>query len=223
MPLIEDAACALGSEVCVGGVWSRVGAPHGDVATFSFHPRKVITTGEGGALTCRDAAVDAEVRRLRQHGRAPGAAEHTAVGFNYRMTDIQAAIGRAQLTRLDEIVARRRVLAARYAAGLAGAVELPVEPDWARSNWQSYQVLLPDSADRDAVAADLKARGVDTRPGVECAHLEPAYAAEPDGWRAADALEVSETRRRRALILPLFPQLTDADQDRVIATLREAL
>ena len=131
LPVIEDAACAIGSDVLMGGTWQRVGRPHGDVACFSFHPRKVITTGDGGMLTTSNPEWDRQFRLWRQHGMtASDAARHGArevvfesyatLGFNYRMTDIQAAVGREQLKRLPLIVERRRFLAERYAELLAG-------------------------------------------------------------------------------------------------------
>src|SRR5262249_37567474 len=135
--------------------WEPIGRPHGDVACFSFHPRKVLSTGDGGMLTTRDAALDRQFRLLRQHGMdVSDAARHTSarviderymvLGFNYRLTDIQAAIGREQLKRLPEIVALRRARAARYHELLARipAVHRPAEPRWARTNWQSYAVRL---------------------------------------------------------------------------------
>jgi perosamine synthetase len=154
--LIEDAACAAGSQIRMDSGWNWIGKPRGRIACFSFHPRKVITTGEGGMLTTADAELDRKFRLLRQHGMSvPDTVRHgspqvifedyLAVGYNYRMTDIQAAVGRKQLTKLADIVARRRALASRYAE-LLGNIEglsLPFEPEWARSNWQSYCVRLP--------------------------------------------------------------------------------
>ena len=124
--LIEDAACAVGSQIRVNGKWEPIGKPHGQIACFSFHPRKVITTGEGGMLTTSDPEFDHKFRLCRQHGMSvPDTVRHGSpqvifeeyldVGFNYRMTDIQAAVGRKQLERLPELVSRRRALAARYA------------------------------------------------------------------------------------------------------------
>ena len=121
--VIEDAACAIGSEILWDGRWEKIGRPHGDVACFSFHPRKVISTGDGGMLTTRHPEWDQRFRLLRQHAMSvPDTVRHGSaqvifesypeVGFNYRMTDIQAAVGREQLKRLPEIVAERRVLAA---------------------------------------------------------------------------------------------------------------
>ena len=124
--LIEDAACAAGSQIRVNGQWERIGKPHGQIACFSFHPRKVITTGEGGMLTTSNPEFDHKFRLCRQHGMSvPDTVRHGSqqvifedylvVGFNYRMTDIQAAVGRKQLERLPDLVSRRRALAARYA------------------------------------------------------------------------------------------------------------
>src|SRR5262249_39028072 len=155
--LIEDAACAIGSQINVDGVWELVGKPRGSTACFSFHPRKVITTGEGGMLTTSDPDHDRNLRLWRQHGMdVPDTVRHSSprvifesyrfVGFNYRMTDVQAAVGRKQLERLPELVASRRAIASQYTE-LLGNLEgliLPFEPEWARSNWQSYCVRLPD-------------------------------------------------------------------------------
>src|SRR5262249_11044056 len=135
LPVVEDAACATGSELRIDGRWDRVGRPHGTIACFSFHPRKVVTTGDGGMLTTRDPALDAKFRLLRQHAMSvPDTVRHAArtvvfeeypeVGFNYRMTDIQAAVGVAQLQRLPEILRRRRELAARYDLALTGITGL---------------------------------------------------------------------------------------------------
>ena len=233
IPVIEDAACAIGSEIEWRGQWQRIGRPHADVACFSFHPRKVITTGDGGMLTTRDAALDARFRLLRQHGmNVPDIVRHTSpqvivedypvLGFNYRMTDIQAAVGREQLKRLPAIVARRRQLAARYHEQLAGraAVQLPVEPASARSNWQTYAVVLAAGIDQRAVMQQMLHAGVATRRGVMCAHREGAYP--PGTWRAAGALAVSERLQDTAVLLPLYHDMTPADQDAVVAALDAA-
>ncbi|MEO0495458.1 MAG: DegT/DnrJ/EryC1/StrS family aminotransferase, partial [Actinomycetota bacterium] len=153
LPVVEDAACAAGAELAVDGDWRRVGAPEGDVACFSFHPRKVMSTGDGGMLTARDPEIVATAKSLRQHGMTVNDRvrheaktvvfeEHPVIGFNYRLTDIQAAVGRVQLRRLPAIVARRRELAARYREALTdvAGVSAPFEPDWARSNYQSFCV-----------------------------------------------------------------------------------
>ncbi|MGE0747239.1 MAG: DegT/DnrJ/EryC1/StrS family aminotransferase [Rhodospirillales bacterium] len=227
--LIEDAACAAGSEILWQGGWQAIGRPHGDVACFSFHPRKLLTTGEGGMLTTARADWNAAFRRWRQHAMSvPDTARHAAsevvfesydeVGFNYRMTDMQAAVGREQIKRLPAIVARRRALADRYRTLLAGLdrVAAPVEPNWARSNWQSYCVRVT-GRDQRAVMQAMLDRGVATRRGVMCAHREPAYAA--GGWR----LPESERAQDEGILLPLYAQMTEAEQDRVVAALRAAI
>jgi dTDP-4-amino-4,6-dideoxygalactose transaminase len=231
LPLIEDAACAIGSEIRLDGAWAPIGAPVGDIACFSFHPRKVITTGEGGMLTTRNAQWDAEFRLLRQHGMSVSdrvrhnatrvvVEEYPVSGFNYRMSDVQAAIGRRQLSRLPGIVARRRELAQAYRRKLAGlrGLGLPTEPDWARSNWQSYCVRLPDGVDQTAVMQAMLDQGVATRRGVMCAHLEGAYAGEPTG-----PLPHCEAAHRRCILLPLFPDMTGEMQDAVVDALMKAL
>lgn len=231
LPVIEDAACAIGSEIRIGDRWTWVGAPHGDVACFSFHPRKVVTTGEGGMLTTARTDWDRRFRLLRQHGmNIPDSLRHQSLqvafenyevsGFNYRMTDIQAAIGRRQLRRLREILDRRRVLAASYARLLAHlpGVQPPIEPEWARSNWQSYCVRLPPNADQKRVMQRMLDAGVATRRGIMCSHLEEPYADV-----TFETLHHSEQAHRECILLPLYPDMGDEDQHRVVAALREAL
>jgi perosamine synthetase len=227
--VVEDAACAIGSTV--GGAPVGAGAL---LAAWSFHPRKVITTGEGGMVTTDDAAWAERLRRLREHGMNASAAQRHAsrtpvlesyleVGFNYRMTDIQAAVGLVQLGRLDAIVERRRALAARYDALLGAIPELrPVrDPAHGTTNFQSYWVL-PENGwpeGRDALLATLAEAGVSARRGIMAAHLEPAYQGHP-----AVPLPVTERITQDSLILPLFHTMTEAQQDRVVEVLRrEAL
>jgi dTDP-4-amino-4,6-dideoxygalactose transaminase len=234
IPVVEDAACATGSAIRWDGAWQPIGRPHGDVACFSFHPRKVITTGDGGMITTRHADWDRQYRLLRHHGMSvPDTVRHRAVeviresydivGYNYRLTDLQAAVGRAQLGRLDAIVERRRQLAARYLAALAvvPGLGLPVEPSWARTNWQSFPVRLPSAALQTLVMQTLLDEGIATRRGVMCSHRQPAYP--PGTWRAGGTLRNSEAAEDEAVLLPLHAELTDADQDRVSAALAGAL
>ncbi len=244
LPVIEDAACAIGSEIRVDGRWERIGRPHGDIACFSFHPRKVITTGDGGMLTTANPDYDRKFRLWRQHAMSvPDSVRHGSpkvifesypvLGYNYRMTDIQAAVGREQLKRLPGIIERRRALAARYRehAALMPGVRQPIEPEWARSNWQSYCVRLPETVSQLDVMQKLLDRGISTRRGVMCAHLEHAYEIEP--WASGDtdlpadlrrqALPESEAAQNHGLLLPLFVQLTDAEQDEVIAAVGDVV
>lgn len=244
LPVVEDAACAIGSEIRWQDAWARIGKPHGDVACFSFHPRKVITTGDGGMLTTADAGLDRLFRQLRNQGLfvAPEASpaagvavpDYSVVGINARLTDIQAAVGREQLKRLPWIVQRRRALAAGYTRELAAiqGLRTPAEPEWARSNWQSYCVGLPPHCAPERVAKLLLERGIATRPGVMCAHLETAYRpAAADSAPAApyriaagdpDGLPESERAQATSLMLPLYPQMTDEHQQRVIRALMQA-
>jgi len=248
LPVIEDAACAIGSEIRVGDRWERIGKPHGDIACFSFHPRKVITTGEGGMLTTRNPDWDQRFRLLRQHCMSvPDTMRHGSaqvifeaypdLGFNYRMTDIQAAVGCEQLKRLPEIIARRRELAVRYQALLAAipGLGVPMEPDWARSNWQSFCVRLPESQDQRRVMQSMLDAGVATRRGIMCSHREMAYAPArtwscghgpgdcPCAIGRCQRLKHSEEAQDRTIILPLFPQMSFEQQDQVVAALRGAL
>ena len=234
IPVVEDAACAIGSEIRWQGQWERLGRPHGDVACFSFHPRKLLSTGDGGMLTTRNADLDARFRLLRQHGMSvPDTVRHastrvvfeeyTVAGFNYRMTDIQAAIGRVQLSRLAEIVSRRRELAARYGQALqhVAGITPATEPEWARSNWQSYTVRLEPPLDQRRVMQRMLDEGVATRRGVMNAHREPAYP--PGSWRGSGPLTTGERLQETTIVLPLYHQMTPDEQDRVVASLKRAV
>ena len=232
LALIEDAACAAGSQVRVNGQWEWIGKPHGQIACFSFHPRKVITTGEGGMLTTSNSEFDHYFRLCRQHGMSvPDTVRHGSqqvifetyllVGFNYRMTDVQAAVGRKQLERLPDLVARRRSIAARYVE-LLGDVEglgLPVEPDWARSNWQSFCVRLPSRVDQKALMQRLLGQGIATRRGIMCTHREPPYAGE----KRRHNLRQSELAQNNSILLPIYSQMTEDDVGRVADALRREL
>jgi dTDP-4-amino-4,6-dideoxygalactose transaminase len=232
IPVVEDAACAVGSEIRWNDRWERIGHPRGLVACFSFHPRKLLSTGDGGMLTTADPDLERKFRLLRQHGmsvsdtvRHSSSAviqeEYPVLGYNYRMTDIQAAIGREQLTRLSGIVSRRRALAERYRERLANVagVSIPTEPEWARTNWQSYAVRV-DAGHRRRIMQRLLDAGIATRRGAMNVHLEAAYPAGT--WRAAGSLQESEAAQDAAIVLPLFHQLTEADQDRVVDELARA-
>lgn len=241
--LVEDAACAIGSTYR-GRRIGTVAADHpgGDVVAWSFHPRKVLTTGEGGALTVSDGAFAARLRTLRQHAMSVGSSERHAtgalvlpvydeVGWNYRMTDVQAAIGLVQLERLDAIIARRRALALRYAELLAGVerLTLPRDPVWGTTNYQSYVVCLAAPSRnatlrqvRDAVLDALLRAEVGARPGIMAAHHERAWAKAqtaplPHSDRWADG----------SIALPLFHTMGDDDQiavaDRLVAAISRAV
>jgi perosamine synthetase len=231
LPLVEDAACAIGSEILWEGEWQRIGRPHGDVACFSFHPRKVISTGDGGMITTRNADWDRQFRLLRQHAMSvPDTVRHGStqvifesypiVGYNYRMTDIQAAVGREQLKRLPEIVRERRQLAAQYREQLAAiaGLKLPSEPAWGRTNWQSYCVGLPGHAAQTAVMQHLLDAEISTRRGIMCSHREPAYS---DAARRVQ-LPFSEQAQDRGVLLPLFPGMSSDERGAVSRALAAA-
>ncbi len=231
LTLIEDAACAIGSTLD-----GRLIGAHSPFVAFSFHPRKVLTTGEGGMLTVRDPVVADRLRKLRQHAMSVSAvARHEAtgvvlptfqeVGYNYRMTDIQAAIGLVQLGKLDAIIARRRALAASYQAALAdlakaGALLLPVDPPWGRSNYQTFVIRLESGGQsrRDAVLAALIDDGIGAGPGIMAAHMQPAWSALARG-----PLPQTERWAASSIALPLYHTMTQQDQADVITALRAAL
>jgi dTDP-4-amino-4,6-dideoxygalactose transaminase len=225
--VIEDAACAAGA-VYRG----RPAGATAFLATFSFHPRKLLTTGEGGMIVTGDGDVAARLRRLREHGMNVGAAERHAsqqpvieqyleTGYNYRMTDVQAAIGLVQLGKLGRLIERRRELAARYAGLLADIPGLAMirDPGYGTTNYQSFWVLLPDDFPfgRDELLRRLADAGVSARRGIMAAHLEPAYAGQP-----CPPLPVTERITAGSLILPLFHEMTEEEQDRVVSVLRAA-
>jgi len=230
LKIIEDAACAIGSEYLWEGEWEKVGRCRGDAAVFSFHPRKVMSTGDGGMITTPHADWNKKFKLLRQHGMSvPDTVRHGSnqvifeshpvLGYNYRMTDIQAAVGREQLKRVPGMVERRREIAEAYRRELSSAhwIGLPHEPKWARTNWQSYTVRLPDHADQRAVMQKMLDAGISTRRGIMCAHREDCYRIT----RHSD-LPNSEWCQDRTIVLPLYPQMTSADIALVAATLKHA-
>jgi dTDP-4-amino-4,6-dideoxygalactose transaminase len=231
LAVIEDAACATGSEIRVESEWQKIGRPHGDVACFSFHPRKVLTTGDGGMLTTNDPERDRQFRLWRQHGMSVSdLSRHAArevitetypvIGYNYRLTDVQASIGRKQLDRLPDLIRGRRALAAAYGELLRDipGLELPSEPSWARSNWQSYCVRLPPGVPQLRVMQHMLDAGVATRRGIMCAHREAAYAQHPSPER----LRRSEQAQDCCILLPIYADMTAEDQHTVAAALRNA-
>jgi len=229
--VVEDAACAIGSEISINGQWQKIGRPIGDIVCFSFHPRKVMSTGDGGMLTTDNPKWDARFRLLRQHGMSvPDTVRHASpqvifeshpeIGYNYRMTDIQAAVGREQLKRMPDIIAARRRLAARYTKLLQDnlGIVTPHEPEWARSNFQSYSVKLPDRLDQRAVMQAMLDAKIATRRGIMCAHREACYAGSTHA-----SLKHSEAAQDHCIILPLYPQMTEQEQDTVVKELKSAV
>jgi dTDP-4-amino-4,6-dideoxygalactose transaminase len=224
--VVEDAAPSLGA--AIGD--RRVGSVS-HLTCFSFHPRKSITTGEGGVITTDDPEVAAWLRRVRSHAASTSdlqrhrsgtvaLEEYRELGYNYRMTDIQAAIGLVQIRKLDGILAERQRLAARYAELLQGCdwLEVPFEPPGRRHTFQSYCVRLQPPRQREAIMAELANRGIATRRGVMAIHLEPYYR----GLYPRLRLPVTEQCAEETLLLPLFPGLTDDEQELVAESLLRA-
>lgn len=227
--LIEDAACAAGSAY----KGQKIGS-HSDLVCFSFHPRKVITTGDGGMITTGREDYQKRLKLLRQHAMSVNDRErhnagkvifedHLEVGYNYRMTDIQASVGIKQLEKLDMIVSERRKIAQKYNENLKGitGLQLPYEPEGYFTNWQSYAVLLTPQArlSRNEFMEKMLEAGVATRRGIMTAHRESAYRSEFAGLK----LPVSENFCDSSVILPLYYPMTSADVDKVINTVRELL
>jgi len=218
--VIEDAACAAGSEILWDGHWQKIGRPHGDIACFSFHPRKLLTTGDGGMLTFRNGEWADRARKLRQHAMSlPDTARHGAtrvvrenypeIGYNFRMTDIQAAVGRVQLQRLPVLVGRRREQVEWFHHRLP-PFRWQEQADWARSNWQSLALRLPEGADQGRFMQNLLDRGVASKTGIMCAHREAAYA----GWRGGH-LRASERAQDEVVLLPLYHEMSEQQMETV--------
>ena len=210
LPIIEDAACALGSRFAGGPCGSL-----GKVSCLSFHPRKILTTGEGGMCLTDDDDVAEKLRMLRNHGQLRG--EFVVAAGNSRMTEIAAALGLAQLQRLDEIVARRRELAALYREALDGEMDLQSTPAGAESNYQTFGVLLPQGRDPNAVREKLAERGVEAGVLSFAIHKLGSFAG------SEASLPIAEHIAARGVALPLYPQMRNAEVDEVARSLREVL
>lgn len=225
--VIEDAACAAGS-VYRG---RPVGAG-AELTAWSFHPRKILTTGEGGMLTTRRSDWAERARRLREHSMSVSAnarhasvlapvEEYLEIGFNYRMTDLQAAVGIVQLGRLPEAVFRRRQIATVYAATIADVPGLRAvaDPEWGETNFQSFWLEVGPEypLDRDGLLERLAQADISARRGIMAAHRQPAYQGRDTGKAS---LAVTERLTDNTLILPLYHELSAADQARIIEALQ---
>jgi len=227
--LIEDAACAAGSSY----QGKKIGS-HSDLVCFSFHPRKVISTGDGGMVTTNNDAYAERMKLLRQHGMSVNAGarhgatkiifeDHLEVAYNYRMTDIQAAVGIQQLAKLDWIVEERRKIAARYLTELADidCIRLPREESGYFTNWQSFSIYLKENApmSRNELMQALLDKGIASRRGVMTSHRETAYKAMCAGL----SLPRTEEACDRSIIIPLYVPMEANDVSTVIHALRELL
>lgn len=224
--VIQDAACSFAARIDGRPIGSM-----NDLSVFSLHARKVVTTGEGGVITTHDAKMAERLRMLRHQGMSiSDFARHNAkptvfesypeIGYNFRITDIQAAIGLAQLDRLDAMLTARREIAARYDRAFSQMPDLQLRaaPAGLESNWQSYMLLLRESArvSRNDLMDRLHELGVPTRRGVMASHLEAPYAGQAK-------LPVTEHVAAQSFQLPMHPGLTEMQQTRVIAALRKVL
>ncbi|MFM9078491.1 MAG: DegT/DnrJ/EryC1/StrS family aminotransferase [Solirubrobacterales bacterium] len=221
LELLEDAAQAIGAVDPDGLKVGSRGIPTG----FAFYANKQITTGEGGVLVCPDEGMAERVRSERNQGRAPDMSrmDHTGLGFNYRMSDIAAAIGVAQMERIDELLARRAEVAALYSERLGSipGLTLPQPGEGrARRSWFVYTVMVSDGVDRDAVIAGLASSGVPSKAYLPSAHLFPQF--EEFGYGPGD-FPVAESASARSLALPFHAGLTEGDVARIAAALEGAL
>ncbi len=216
--VIEDAACALGAR--------QAGKPlghFGRAAIFSFHPRKSISTGEGGMVVTADGQIADAIRGLRNHGQEvrDGRREFTSAGFNYRLTELQAAVGRVQLGRFAEILQRKRTLVAAYFEELAGVAGLALPPNDPEHTWQTFMVVLESEAIRAHVQARCHALGVECGPGSVAGHRGAVWGGR--FVAPVDQCPVSTRLATCGLALPLSPQMTRADIARVSNAMRAAL
>jgi dTDP-4-amino-4,6-dideoxygalactose transaminase len=219
--VVEDAACALGATEN-----GRRAGSFGEIGSFSLHPRKAVTSGEGGLIVTDDDAVAERCRILRNHGieMREGRMEFVAAGFNYRMTDFQAAMVRGQFRKVDETIARRDALAKVYFEALAGeeGLALPVVPAGKNHTWQTFYPVLDDSIDRDATIAALKARGVGSNYGAQCIP-DQIYYREAYGLDSARLFPNALRAERQGIALPLYAKLGPEQIGTVAEALKESL
>jgi len=220
LAVIEDAACALGATYR-----GRRAGSMGIAGCFSFHPRKSITTGEGGMITTSDAELAERIRLLRSHGgvREHGRFRFEAAGFNYRLSDILAAVGVAQMRKLDSFLAARQRVAGWYQDALSGVhrVSTPITPDWGTHTYQSYVVLLDADVDRDAVIDALRVDGIESTLGTYALHAQPFFGREY-GLAPGDR-PASHRAFTGSLALPLHGAMPEREVARVVERLRAAL
>ncbi|MGE0268455.1 MAG: DegT/DnrJ/EryC1/StrS family aminotransferase [Candidatus Omnitrophota bacterium] len=234
LPVVEDAACAVGSEISFDGslTFEKIGRPRGDVACFSFHPRKVITTGEGGMITTNNPELDRQLRLLRHQGmdvsdvqrhesKTIQFEQYTTTAFNYRMTDIQAAIGLEQLKKLPKIIEQRRKMVEIYKSKLndIGCFKMAEEPAYCKTNWQSFPVRILESSprSRDEIMQYLMDHDIATRRGIMNIHQEQPYLNAM--WQLPD----SEAARDQVIILPVYHTLSEKGMELIIEQLKMAV
>ncbi len=230
IPVIEDAACAFGSEIDLGNGFEKIGKPHGDFACFSLHPRKLISAGEGGIITAKNLNDLVFLRQSRQHGMSRSASERSRLtsyqienyhcfGLNHRMSDVLAAIARIQIKKLPAMLQKRRDLVEKYQEGFAdlSGLRCLTEPSWAKSNWQSFSAELSNQKKRDQLIDYLLSKKIASRPGVMSSHLEPVMSGK---YEMVEDLKNSERQTKNSLIFPLFHEMTESQLFRVIEEVR---
>lgn len=218
LTVIEDAACSLGAKY----KGKNVGT-FGKIACFSFHPRKSITTGEGGLIVTQDENIASLVKSLRSHGVEYNDGEKfVRLGYNYRMTDLQAAMGIAQFRKLNQILKKKEKISKRYndAFSESGQVVPPYVPSDCIHTYQSYLVRIKKGRSvRDRLIKELGKKGIASKPSVTAIHEEPLYKKD----YGKESLPMTEKANSEGLILPFYPQMTESDQDYVINSLMDAL
>ena len=226
IPVVADACEALGSRWRRDdGTWAHAGAG-ADAAVFAFYPNKQIATGEGGMVTGSDPDLDERIRSLRNQGRRPGDPwlHHTRIGFNYRMSELQAAVGVAQMRRVEDLLHRRARLADRYAEALSDVDELrpPQRADWADPAWFVMALRCAPGVDRDRLVEHLNRSGVESKAYFEPpVHRQPPYAGRDDLVPAP--LTATEEAAASVLIVPFYAGMPLGDVERVVSSLRQAL
>lgn len=220
LPIIEDAACALGASYK-----GKACGTMGNLGCFSFHPRKSVTTGEGGMIVTNDESLAAKIAVLRSHGgvRQQFYMRFDEAGFNYRLSDILAAVGVAQMKKLEWMINGKRQLAQLLKEQLTmiEGVTLPIEPDDCYHTYQSFVVMLADNIDRDQVIAAMRRRNVETTLGTYAIHAQPFYA-KTYGYAPGD-LPQSYRIYKQSLTLPLYPQMSTGDVEQVVVALVDSL
>jgi perosamine synthetase len=228
LPVVEDAACAVGSEIKVNEKWEKIGKPHGDIACFSFHPRKIITTGDGGMLTTNNYKYNDQLRLLRQHGMdindqvRHGAKDliiekYLLTGFNYRMTDIQGALGLEQVKKINIIINKHRKIAEFYETELSNLdwLSLPKDMSFTKVNYQSYpiRILTNSPVSRNNLLKYLLKNGIASKPGIMNSHQELPYLY------SNYKLSNSEKARDEVILLPMYSSISNKELKYITSTL----
>jgi dTDP-4-amino-4,6-dideoxygalactose transaminase len=220
IPVVEDAACAIGTTYN-----DRYCGSIGAMGCFSFHPRKVITTGEGGMIVTNDEELANSIRVLRSHGgvKAGKWYEYQAAGFNYRLSDVHGAIGVAQMKKLSTLIERKRTLANELMDRLSSiqGIQLPSDPPWGGHIYQSFVILVDENIDRDQIILEMGKRDIETTLGTYAVHDQPYYQSN-FGYKTGQ-LANSHLAFTKSITLPLYPQMDESDLDLIAVSLQEII